>query len=173
MCQHVADAERPAEFAQDEGAAAAEILGHVDAAGDGEIGARARRPWMAPSSSVSPALTWNGLAVRRVELRAGERDGGVAGEAQRGAGDGDFEARGVFRIAHQAVGQAEGERIHGTGWRHADVPVAQAAGVILHGGLGARVEDFDGVAAVGEVAQEAKWRCHPASKAGCAQTWRR
>ena len=67
-------------------------------------------------------------------------------KAEGRAGDGDFQAGGGFGVADEAVGGAEGEGVHGAGRRDADVPVAEAAGVVLDGGLGAGIEDVDGAA---------------------------
>ena len=65
---------------------------------------------------------------------------GVAGEAQRGSRDGDLEARGASGLPTRRLASAEGEGVHGAGGRHADVPVAEAARVVLHGGLRAGLD---------------------------------
>ncbi len=49
-----------------------------------------------------------------------------------------FQARGIVVITDNAVGQAEGVIVHRAGGWRADVPVADAAGIILHRGIGAR-----------------------------------
>ena len=108
---------------------------HVDAARDGEIGARARALRAAEFAATAPAGTAtalpavDGLAIeRRAEIRAGEGDRRCR---SRSAASGPVTAISsparVVRIADQAVGGAEGEGVHRAGRRHADVPVAEPA----------------------------------------------
>ena len=75
----------------------------------------------------------------RAEIRAGERDRGVAGEAQRGPHDGDLQARRALGIPHQPIGGAERQVVHRTGRRHADMPVAEPSRIVLHRGLHAAI----------------------------------
>ncbi len=77
-------------------------------------------------------------------------------EFEAAAHGGELDGRGVLRVADEAVGDAEGEVVHGAGGWDADVPVADAAGVILEGGLRATFEEFDGVAGEGEGAEEGR-----------------
>jgi len=91
------------------------------------------------------AVEGDGFAVERGgHVRAGEGDDGGRVEAEGGAVDGEFEGGGGIGVADEAVGEAEGQVIHRAGGRDADVPVADAAGVVLNGRLGAAFEDLDG-----------------------------
>ena len=56
-------------------------------------------------------------------------------EPQLGAGQGDLKAGGGSRVAEDLIAQAKGQIIHRPGWRHAHMPVTDAARIILHGRL--------------------------------------
>ena len=149
-----------AKAAEDEGAAAAEEGLRVEAAAHGEVGADAFFGGGAEREHAA-GFDFDGLPARdelAIELRghvcAGEGDEGVGVKFEAAAHGGELDGRGVLRVADEAVGDAEGEVVHGAGGWDADVPVADAAGVILQRGLGSAFEEFDGVACEGEGAEE-------------------
>src|SRR4051812_40213797 len=102
-----------AEASQDERTFTAEIFGNFDAAGDREIGAatRARRAAEFEQRSGGhrdrlPAS--HGSAVEaRTEIRAGDCDRGVAGDAKGGSHDRNFESGRTLVITHELIGGAE------------------------------------------------------------------
>ena len=149
-----------AEAAEEEGAAGAEIGLGVDAAAEGEVGADAFFGGGAEGKDVSGfgldgGVAGDGLAGELGgHVGAGEGEEGVGVEAEAGAGGGALDGRGVVGVADDAVGDAEAEVIHGAGRGDADVPEADASGIVLDRGLGAAFEDFDGVAVEGEGVEE-------------------
>ncbi len=58
-------------------------------------------------------------------------------------------------VADDAVAEPERVVVHGPGGRHADVPIAGAAGVVLHRGVGARLHHLEGGGGVLETFQVA------------------
>ena len=161
--QHVAGAQHTAgvaaEAPQDESALAAEIFGHLDAASDREICPAARALRAAEFEQRSrghrhrlPARHRYAIQAR-AEIRAGDRDGGVARDTQRGAHHRNLQSRRTLVISHQSIGGAERQIVHRTGRRHADMPVTQPSRIVLHGGLHAGLDDVDGAAAIVEAAQ--------------------
>ena len=101
------------ESAQDKRAAAAEVVGHIETAGNGDIRAAAVRLGVRHFENIASLYRyrtpgWQGGA----EVGASDGDDGIAGEAEGGAGDCDLKSRGGFRIADQPVGDAESERVH-------------------------------------------------------------
>ena len=120
----------------------------VDAAGGGEIGAGAD----AREAGFQHRAGGDGHALPlryrfAVELRchrgAGERDHGVALEAERRPEKLDLEPGGLGRIADQQVGEAEGPHVEGSRRRKALLPEAVAARKILHAGLQPGLDHLD------------------------------
>src|SRR5690606_7619519 len=74
-------------------------------------------------------------------------------KAQGRTKQGAFQARSGAVVTHDAVGQAERIVVHRPGGRYADTPVASAAGVILHAGIGAGLQYFHDGRLVGEIGQ--------------------
>ena len=148
--QHVADlqyaAGLSAEAAENERRSAAEVFGHVDAAANGDVCARSRscrgvQPKFGTRRDFNSLPVRDGGAIQcRGHVRAGEGNVRIRMETQRRTGQRAFESGRGFRISHQSIRQAEGQRVHRTGRRHSDMPVPRAAGIILHGGLQARFE---------------------------------
>ncbi len=58
-------------------------------------------------------------------------------------------------VAHNAVGEAEGEIIHRAGGRYADIPVAETARKILNGAEGARLQHFNYAGGRGKAVKKA------------------
>ncbi|MNQ47166.1 hypothetical protein D3C85_610020 [compost metagenome] len=163
--QHVAGAQGAAavaaELAEGEGALAAQIVRQLQAAAHGQIRARSAALNGAEAQGAAGLYQQRGMQrlLDAVELhrngRAGHRHHRVGIEAQGRPAHGDFQAGGAFLITQQAVAQAQGAVVHRPGRRHADRPVAEAAGVVLHRGLGAGAEHLEGAGAVGEIFQAA------------------
>jgi hypothetical protein len=63
---------------------------------------------------------------------------------------------GAFGIADETVGEAEGKGVHGSRRRDPDLPVAEAAGPILHRRLGTRGKHLDGGRIVGKATEAAR-----------------
>jgi hypothetical protein len=146
----------PAEEAEGEGGFAAEVVGDVEAVADGEVGAEARAIDGAEAEGLTGfdaegAVVGDGFVVEGGgHLRAGECDDGGGVEAERRALDGALESGGGVGVADEAVGEAEGQVVHRAGGRNTDIPIAEATGEILHGGLGAAFENVDRRSDVGE-----------------------
>ena len=137
-----------AELAQHKGGFAAQIIRYIDTVAHGNVGSAAAFD-LAGGQGLA-GLDGNRfpeadrVAIHlRVTLCAGEGNYRVAMEFQARAHQGGFKAGGAVMVADDAVGEPEGDIIHGAGWRHANVPVAGAAGVILHGGVSAGVDNFE------------------------------
>jgi hypothetical protein len=95
-----------------------------------------------------------GLAVEmRRHPGPGQRDHGVGVEAQRRAGDRQFQPGGLLRVAEETVPEAEREAVHRARRRYADVPVPCAARPVLQRRLGPGIEHVDAVGMVAEVSQ--------------------
>ena len=163
--EHVAHAEHApgvaAELPEDERGAAAEIRGHVQAAANGDVGARAgsgsgAEPELGARLHLDgpPPLDRHAIELR-LHVGAAEGDDRVAEEAQARAGHRALETRGGVVVADQAIDETERQGVHGSRRRHADVPEAGAARVVLHGRLHARVEHLEGARPVVHAAQEA------------------
>ena len=163
--QHVAHAQRaagvPAELAQRKGRAAAQVNRHVQPVAHGQVAAAARQRAAGGQHLARTHGNWlphrHGFAVQRGgAFGAGQRHDGVAVKAQGRPNQRGLDAGRVRRIADDAVGQAEGIVVHrARGW-HADVPVAGAAGVVLHAGVGAGFQHFDRSRPIREAFQEAR-----------------
>ncbi|MCY1344045.1 hypothetical protein D9M69_300730 [compost metagenome] len=163
--QHVAGAQRAAavatELAEGEGALAAEVVRHLQAAAQGQVRPRARAGDGAEAQGAAGLDRQRG--VQRLgeaihaerNRRAGDRDHRIGVEAQGRPAHGDFQAGGAFLVAEQTVAEAQRAVVHRPRRRHADRPVAEAAGVILHGGLGAGGQHFEGVGPIDQVFQAA------------------
>ena len=88
-------------------------------------------------------------------VSAGYRNHGIGIEAQDRPAHGDFQACGIGRIAQQRIAQAQRTAVHRTGRRHADSPVAEPSGEVLHGGLGAGCKHLEGGGLVSQPFQAA------------------
>ena len=151
-----------AKLAEREGRAAAEIFRHIDAAAHGDVGARAG-PSHAAELQHLPCLDGerlpigHGLAVeRRGELGAAKANKRVAVELERRAGQRRLDSGSVLVIADEPVGEPERQRVHRTGGRHADRPIADAPRPILDRGLRAGSQNLDGISLVGEGLERAR-----------------
>jgi hypothetical protein len=102
-----------AELSQRERGARAQVLRHVEAAADGEIGALARAADAAEREHRAARHGYgfpvpDGLAIqRRFHRRAGQRNHRVRIEAQRGAGHGQFQRRRALGVGDDTVRQAQ------------------------------------------------------------------
>ena len=150
-----------AELAEREGRAAAEIVGHVEAAGHRQVGTAARTVQTTDAQHLSRLHIQHRVHRHRAPVdrqrhgRAGHGDAAGAAEAQRRPGHRDLQRRNALRIAQQPIRQAQRQRVHRARGRHAHRPVAEPAGPILHRGLHARTEHVDRAAGRGEVVQAA------------------
>jgi len=161
--QHVARFKRArrmtAEAAEREGRAGAQIFRRVEAVADREIGALSRAFDGAEFERLS-TLHLEGLPVghglpahRCGHLRTGKHDEGVGAEMQRRPGQRHFEGRRAGLIADEPIRELEGQRIHRPRGRHADVPIADPARIILDRRLRARRDDVDGRGLKGEMGE--------------------
>lgn len=138
-----------AELAECEGGFAAEIVGDIEAALYGEVGAAAVFDNLSTFEFVAyrdgdRLPEGDRFAVEGgVGLCAGEGYGGGVVEDEGRASDGDFETGCFVVVAEDLVAEAEGVGVEGTGGRDADIPVSDASWVVLDGGLGPRFEDVD------------------------------
>ena len=142
--EHVARGERPppvsAEPAERKRRTAAEVLRHVDSAGDGEITAL---PATGCADFEHIALLRGDRRVPgdlrsvqcRRKLSAGQSKERIRIEAERGARKRHLQPRSLRRVSDDPVGQPETVRIHRPRRRNADRPVTETAGIILHRGL--------------------------------------
>ena len=153
--EHIAGPQNPSamatKLAQGKRRPAAQILGHIEPAAHRQIrpnprahhlihpqrGTRLHRDRLPARDAFAIELSFH--------VRTCQRDHRVRPELQRRAGHRAFQPRRMARIAHQTVRQLERQRIHRTRRRHADFPIAQPAGVILHRRLRAPVEDVNGL----------------------------
>ena len=120
--QHVAGAQGAAavaaELAEGEGALAAQVVRHLQAAAHGQVAARTGAGDGAQGQGAAGRHEQRGvhrlgLAVEGQRNRcAGHRHHRVGVEAQQRAAHGDFQAGGAFRVAEQAVAQAQGAVVH-------------------------------------------------------------
>ena len=145
--QHITCPQRAATVAtkltQREGRAAAQIVGYIHAAIDGQVGAATGPQQFAdaqglPRQHVQRCPQGNRLAVQRgFHGRAGQRDGLRAAKTQRWPGYRDFQRSLTDRVAHQAVGCAQRQAVHRAGRWHPHIPETKAARPVLHGGVNA------------------------------------
>ena len=85
-----------------------------------------------------------GFAIEHGPARgAGEADGRLGVEKEPGALGGELDAGGPLRIADGAIGQPEGQVVHRPTRRDADGPQAEAARMVLDGGLGSSGQHLD------------------------------
>ncbi|SVK51225.1 Uncharacterised protein [Acinetobacter baumannii] len=150
-----------AELAQREGGAAAEIYRHVKAVAYRQIGAATlrstpqRQYLPGPHRDRPPVGDRLAIEIGRA-ARARQRDGGVAVKAQRRPLQGKLQPGGRRVVADDAVGQPKREVVHRAGRRHADVPIAEAAGIILHAAVGAGLQHFEAVRLETHIVQQAR-----------------
>ena len=137
-----------AERAERVGRPRPENHGHVDAAGNGDIGARARLQKIERERLTFLHREGGPRRARRAvdfgrQFRAGYGDRRVRGELQLGPEKGRLENGRVLRIADEQVGGAQRQAIHAAGDGNADVVIAGPA-EILHGGGQTGLDDFNG-----------------------------
>ena len=90
------------------------------------------------------APPWDRVPVEiGFHLRAREDDRAVEIELERRPAQRELQPRSGRNIARKLIGNAEGVIIHRPGGRHADGPVANAAGIILDAALRPGVEHID------------------------------
>jgi len=75
-------------------------------------------------------------------------------ELDAAAHGGELDRCGALRISDEPVGDAERKMVHRTGGRYSNIPIADAAGVILQGALRSTFQYFDGVARGDEAAEK-------------------
>ena len=151
----------PAELPEDESAPAAQILRHIDAAGHRQVRRDCPRPAPAPSSSTEPARTATAFqrgtgAPSSFAPKSAPSSAIAVSQSKRSVGPVTVissPAR-LLRISHQPVRQPERQPVHRPRGRHADVPVAQPPGVVLHRRLRAGRRALRSPAAVLEASQE-------------------
>ncbi|CCK07078.1 hypothetical protein BN128_959 [Cronobacter sakazakii 696] len=150
-----------AELPEREGGAAAEILRHVDAVTHRQItatacaGAAQRQRLSGADGNRLPAGDRFAIELC-IAVRAGEREDSVAVKAQRRPLKREFKPGGLRRVTDDAVRQTESVIVHRPGRRHADIPVAQTARIILYAAPGAWLQHFDGVRVVAHFIQQAR-----------------
>ncbi len=91
---------------------------------------------------------------RSRHVSAGQRDHGGGVKAQRGPDRRALETGGTSGVPHQPVGEAKRQRVHRPGRRHAHLPVSEASGVVLDGGLRAALQHLDRRRCVAKVAEQ-------------------
>ena len=144
--QHVARAQGAAavaaELAEREGALAAQIVRHIDAAAQRTDSARAGAVRSCRGSATLPAGTSSAVFIgcslpSSVNGIAAPVTATTASRVKRSVGPLIVisSAGGAFGVAQQAVAEAQRAIVHRPRRRHADRPVAEAAGIVLHGGL--------------------------------------
>ncbi|MNY14715.1 hypothetical protein D3C86_1479010 [compost metagenome] len=150
-----------AELAQDKGGTAAQVDRHVQPVAHGQVAAAARQ--RAAGGQHLAGTHGNrlphrhGFAVQHGgAFGPGQRHDGIAMKTQGRPDQRGLDAGRVRRVADDAVGQTEGIVVHRARRRHADVPVAGAAGVVLHAGIGAGFQHFDSGRPIREAFQEAR-----------------
>ena len=151
----------PAELAEGEGRAAAQVQRHVQAIAHGQIGAAAADGAAQLEHLAGLDLDWLPVGHRRIvqggrAVGAGQGDQCVAVKAQRRALQGKFQAGGLGRVADDTVGQAEGEIIHRPGRRYADIPVTETTRIVLHAGVSARLQHFDDAGLEGKTVEQTR-----------------
>ncbi len=150
-----------AKLPERKGGAAAEIHRHVKAVAYRQIGAAAvrgapqRQHLPGPHRDRPPVSDRFAVQIGRA-AGTRQRDGGVAVKAQRRPLQGKLEPGGRRVVADDAVGQPEREVVHRPGWRHADVPIAETAGIILHAAVGAGLQHFEAVRLETHIVQQAR-----------------
>ena len=150
-----------AELAEREGGTAAEIYRHVEAVAYCQIGAATvrgapqRQHLPGPHRDRPPVGDRFAVQIGRA-ARSRQRNGGVAVKAQRRPLQGELEPGGRRVVADDAIGQPECEVVHRAGRRHADVPIAEAAGIVLHAAVGAGLQHFEAVRLVTQIVQQAR-----------------
>ncbi len=137
----------PAKFAQRKGGAAAEIERHVEAVTHRQItpaaGLRTAQLQRLPGTHGDRLPERHRLLIQPgAAVSAGQGDQRLAVKAQRWPLQGKLQARRLNGVADDAVSQSKGEIIHRAGRRHADIPVAGAARIILDAAPGAGLQHF-------------------------------
>ena len=150
----------PAKVAQHEGRFTAEVIGYINAVANGNVGTAATdhlagRKDLASLDGDRLPQTHRQAIHSGVALGAGQRNDGVAMKFQCRPDERGFQSCGAVVIANNAIGNTEGVVIHGAGWRYANIPISTATGVVLHCGVGARLDDFERRWAVGKTFQVA------------------
>ncbi len=163
--QHIAGTQGAAavaaELAQGKGALAAQILRHLQTAAHAQIRPRtgagngADRQGAAGRDEQRSAHRLRHVIQLQRYFRAGHRHHCVGVEAQDRPAHGDFQPGGVFGVAEQGIAHTQGAAVHRAGRRNAYRPVSQAAGEVLHGGLGAGADDLEGIGLVAETFETA------------------
>ena len=161
--EHVAAAQRAGgvatEFAESKIGARAKHQGSREAASDRQVAALPGPIDGADREDLTGGdgerrVVGNGCAIEfHRHVGASERHDGVGVEAQGRTAHGQFERRGLVRIANQPIGAAEGALIHRSARRHADVPEAKAAGQFLQARLRAGRQHFDSLRFEGKTQQ--------------------
>ena len=151
----------PAELAKGEGGAAAQVQRHIQAIAYGQVGAAAAERSAQLEHLAGLDLDWLPVGHRRIvqggrAVGAGQGDQCVAVKAQGRALQSKFQTGGFGGVTDNAVGQAEGEIVHRPGRRHADIPVTEATRIVLHAGVGARLQHFDDAGLEGEAVEQAR-----------------
>jgi hypothetical protein len=151
--QHVAREQRPArvpaEAAEREGGRGSQVRRHVDPPADGQEQAEAGPVGAAdrerlPGGDLERLPHRGGLAVDRDGRGCSRhRDHGRGREAQHGSVGRDLEPGRALRVADREVRLRQRDGIERAARRHADLPVAEPAGQVLHGGHGAGGDHVD------------------------------
>ncbi len=151
--QHVAREQRPArvpaEAAERECGRGSEVRGHVDPAAHGQeqaepgsVGAADRE--RLPGGDLERLPHRGRFAVDRDRRgRARDRHDGGGRESEHGSVGRDLEAGRALRVADREVRLRERDGIERAARRHADLPVPEPAGQVLHGGHGAGGDHVD------------------------------
>jgi len=135
----------PPELTEAKGGATAEVGRDVESTFDRYVAALSGSLCHAELDHVSggdgEGLVWlDGGAIQRgSHIGTGEGEAGGVGEAQGAAYDGALEGGGIQWVADEGVCQTKVEVVKGTGGRNPYVPQPEATGVVLHGGLYARL----------------------------------
>ena len=166
QCRHMQDitgpqraTAMPAKLAEGEGTFAAQIIRHLHAAAQAQITARAGAADAAQLQCRAGRDQQRGVHRHRFSVkgqgnrRAGHRDHRVTIEAQDRPAHGDFQRGCALFIAEQAITQTQCSAVHRPRRRHADGPIAEAAGIVLHAGLRAGAEHFEGVGVIEQIVQ--------------------
>jgi hypothetical protein len=124
--------------AEDAGGFAPQVGGHIDAAGDRQVGTEPHVADVGKLDQVAPAGRHrlpqrNRLAVQdRFHIAAGHGDHRVGFEAGLKKTAGDLQPGFARGIAHQDVAQSQGHVVKSTRGRHALAQVAQAPRPVFH-----------------------------------------
>src|SRR5471032_2758107 len=91
------------------------------------------------------------LAIqRRVGRGTGQGDDRVAMKPQRRSEHRRFDARSMRLITDDPVSQPERPVVHRPRWRYPDIPVPDAAGIVLDRGISTRVQHLDSARTIRE-----------------------